>query len=334
LHSLTGGEPDIAIDHCRKAAEIASTDGLDEIKAFADSCLAQVYMITGKLSEAIESGERALASFEALGNLWWACRTIWHLNPTAIALGQWDASLNYCRRAFDHGATLKDLRIKVVALWRTGAVYVHQGDAKRAVQYCNEALALGALPYDAAMAKAVRGYGEIKLGLFDAGITDLSEAVAWFENSRLRYTLQLYVLWLAEGRLRQGERAAAQSLVEDVLQTSRATGYLHFEGLACWLMSECLAPDAPASAESYLEAAVEIFERLGARHHFARAMVTRAALCQASGDLATARTFLDRANETFQELGTLDEPARVEAARAALVRGTPIFLSTLGISSS
>ncbi len=56
------------------------------------------------------------------------------------------------------------------------------------MQCCNEALALGPLPFDAAMAKAVRGYGEIKAGRLDDGIADLSEAVAWFENSRLRYT--------------------------------------------------------------------------------------------------------------------------------------------------
>src|SRR5260370_11439769 len=135
LHSLTGGQPDIAIDHCQQAAEIASTDGLDEIKAFAESCLAQIYLITGRLREAIEAGERALARFESLGNLWWACRTIWHLNPAAMALGEWNASLNYCHRALEHGATLEDLRIKVVGLWRMGATYVYQGDCKQALQY-------------------------------------------------------------------------------------------------------------------------------------------------------------------------------------------------------
>ena len=294
---------------------------MDEIKAFAESCLAQIYLFTGRLREAIETGERALASFEALGNLWWACRTIWHLHPAAMALGEWDASLDYCRRALDYGAILKDHRIKVVGLWRTGAVHLYRGDAKQGVQYCNEALALGALPFDAAMAKAVRGYGEIKLGQLDAGIADLSEAVGWFENSRLRYTHARYAVWLAEGHLRRGDRAAARSLIEDVLQASRKTGYLQLEGVASWLMGECLASEAPASAEPYVETAMEILERIGARNDLARAMVTRAALRQAAGDLATARQLLDEAEAIFKALGILDEPARVEAARAALDRG-------------
>jgi len=326
LHSLTGGQPDIAIDHCNVAAAIASAVGLNEIEAFAESCLAQIYLFTGRLREAIETGERALASFESLGNLWWACRTIWHLNPAAMALGEWQASFSYCRRALEHGATLEDLRIKVVGLWRMGATFVYQGDAKQGVQYCDEALALGALPFDAAMAKALRGYGKTKLGLVDSGIADLSEAVTWFENSRLCYTRARYALLLAEGHLRRGDRAVARSLIEGLIETSRTMGYLHFEGLACWLMGECLAPEDPASAEPYVETAMGILERIGARNDLARALVTRAALRQAAGDLAAARDLLDRAHVIFQELGTLDEPARVKAALVALDRGSPIPL--------
>jgi class 3 adenylate cyclase/tetratricopeptide (TPR) repeat protein len=332
LHIVTGGRPDIAIDHCNQAASLAETAGLEEIKAFADSCLVQVYLITGRLREAVEAGERALATFESLGNLWWACRTIWHLNPAAIALGEWDASISYCSRALEHGATLKDQRIKVVGSWRMGAAYIHRGDSQRGVQCCDEALAPGALPYDAAMANAVRGYGKIKLGQVDAGVVDLGEAVAWFESSRLRgYTHVRYALWLAEGHLRRGDRASARPLIENAFETSRSMGYLHTEGLAGWLMGEYLAAADPSAAEPYIETAIEILERIGARNDLARAMVTRAALRQAAGDRATARELLDRAGAIFGELGTLDEPARVKAARAALDGGAPMPL--LGTNS-
>ena len=306
------------------AARLATETGLDEIKAFAESCLTQVYLFIGRLHEAIETGERALTSCEALGNLWWACRAIWQLQPTAMALGEWDRSLEYCRRALDYGEALKDHRIKVVGQWRTGAVYVRRGDAERGVQYCNEALSLGALPFDAAMAKAVRGYGQIKMGELDAGIADLDEAVAWLANLRLRYTYALYGVWLAEGHLRRGDRSVAQDMIEDVLRTTRSTGYLQLEGVASWLMGECLASGAPASAERHVEKAMAILEPIGARNDLARAMVTRAALRQAAGDIAAARQLLDQAGAIFQALGTLDEPARVEAAHAALDRGEPI----------
>jgi tetratricopeptide (TPR) repeat protein len=331
LGVLTGGQPDISIDHCNTAARLAADAGSDEIKAYAESCLAEIYVLTGRLRQTIETGERALASFEALGNLWWACRTIWRLNPAAMALGEWEASFKYCRRALEYGELLGDLRIKVVGLWRMGATYVYKGDPQRAVQYCEEAMALGALPFDAAMAKAVRGYAKIKLGQVDAGIAEISESVAWFEISRLRYTHARYALLLAEGHLSRGDRVVAQTLIEDLLGTSRALGYLQFEGAACWLMGECLAPETPASAEPYVEAAMEILGRIGARNDLARAMVTRAALHQAAGDLTTARELLEQAGGIFHQLGTLDEPTRVEAARAALDRGAPMPL--LGTSS-
>ncbi|MGC2523000.1 MAG: adenylate/guanylate cyclase domain-containing protein [Stellaceae bacterium] len=326
LHVLTGGRPDDAMRYCQEAAAIASAAGFHEMAAFAESCLAQVYLFTGRLREAMKAGERALASFETAGNLWWACRTIWHLNPAAMALGEWNTSLQYCRRALDYGDILKDLRIKVVSLWRTGAVHVHQGDVEQGIKYCNEALALGPLPFDAAMAKAVRGYGKVKMGQVDAGIVDLADAVAWCDNSRLRYTHARYAVWLAEGHLRRGDRATARLLVENVLQTSRSTGYLQLEGVARWLIGECLAAEAPRTAEPYVEAAMEILARIGARNDFARALVTRAALRHAAGDAAAARDLLDSADAIFSELGTLDEPAHVETARAALAHGKTIQL--------
>src|SRR5205823_5125316 len=180
--------------------------------------------------------------------------------------------------------------------------------------------------FDAAMAKAVRGYGKAKLGLIDPGIADLSESVAWFENSRLRYTRARYALLLAESHLRRGDRSVARPLIESVLETSRTMGYLHFEGVACWLIGECLAPKAPAAAEPYVETAMGILGRIGARNDLARAMVTRAALRQAAGDIAAARQLLVQAQAIFRALGTLDEPARVEAATTALDRGLPIDL--------
>jgi len=330
-HMLTGGRPDIAIDHCNKAAAFAAAAGLDEIKAYVESCLAQGYLIAARFREAIESGERALASFESLGNLWWAGRTISHLSPAAIARGEWDRSLSYCRRAIGHGTTLNDVRLKVIGLWRMGATYIQQGDPERGIEHCNKALALGPLPYDAATAKGARGYGEIRAGRVDAGIADLREAVAWLESSRLRYPRWRFGVLLAEGHLCRGDHAASRSLIEDILEPSRSMGYPHFDGLACWLMGECLASRDPASAEPYVETAMSILERIGARNELARAIVTRAALYQAAGDRTGARHLLDRAAAIFQELGTLDEPARVEAARAALDRGSPIPLLATGL---
>ena len=315
---MTGGRPELAIEHCREASAIASAGGFEEIDAFATSCLALVYIVAGKPREALEAGQRALAIFEARGDIWWAGRTLWHLTSAANVLGEGEASLDYCRRALDHGTALNDLRLTAVGWWRTGSAHIHQGDLERGLQCCNEALALAPIPFDAAGARAVRGYGLVKAGRLDAGIADLREAVGWFDSSRLRYVRALYALWLAEGYLRGGDRASARPLIDEVLETSRATGYRYDEGVASRLMGECLATEAPAAAEDHVASAIRIFKEIGARNDLAKAMVTRATLRKTAGDIATAQALLEQAYAIFQALGTRDEPARVEAALAAL----------------
>jgi tetratricopeptide (TPR) repeat protein len=157
LHSLTGGRPEVPIAYCREASAIAKAAGLDEIQAFAESCLAHVYAVAGSLRESMMAGERALAIFEARGNVWWACRTLWILNMCAVPLGQWDRSLEYCRQAMEHAKAVNDLRMKVVGWWRTGWTHIQRGDLTAGLLCCEEALALSPTPFDAAMAKAARG---------------------------------------------------------------------------------------------------------------------------------------------------------------------------------
>ncbi len=253
------------------------------------------------------------------------------MSIAANALGQWKISVNYCRRGLDHGIALNEVRFKsvqAVGWWRMGSAYIQQGDLERGVQCCNEALALGPIQRDAVMAKAACAYAEIKAGRVDAGIAGLNEALAWFDRSDLRYTHLFYILWLAEGHLRRGGRVAARPLIDKVLEASRSTGYPQLEGRACWLMGECLAADAPASAEDYTEAAMCLLESIGAKNDLARAIVLWATLRQRTGDTTTARQSLTRARAIFKELGTRDELARVDAALAALDRGLPIRLLT------
>ena len=320
LHSVSGGRPEVAIEHCREGGKIASASGLEEIDAFAASCLAQVLMVAGRLHDALEAGERAVSSFEARADPWWATLTLWHLTAIANYLGEWEASLDYCKRGLEHGIALNDVRLKAVSWTRMGVAHIVRGDHERGLQCCNEALALAPIPRDIAWANVVRGYGKIKAGRADEGIAELGEGLAWFESSRMRWTHVIGAVWLAEGHLRRGDYATVRPLIEDLLSTCRSAGYFHYEGRACWLMGECLVGEAPATAEDYVVTAIRIFEQVGARNDLAKAMVTRAALRQRAADVTTARQLLHQAKAIFRALGTLDEPIRVEAALAALDR--------------
>jgi class 3 adenylate cyclase/tetratricopeptide (TPR) repeat protein len=318
LHSLTGSPAAVAIEHCREAAAIAAAAGCDDLEGFIYSCAVQAYVVAGELRAAIAAGERAVTILEAQNNLWWASRTLFNTAQAAIYLGEWEASLAYCRRVLAHATTLDDARLKVVGLYRIGAAHIHQGDIERGLRCCDEALTLNPLPYDVAMAKVFRGYGKIRASRPDAGIADLTEAIAWFERSRLHHVRVTPALRLAEGYLSRGELGTARALIDDVLTTSRAKGYRYVEGLAHRLLAECLAQELPAAAAEHVDAARQIFAATDARNDLAKALVTRAGLYQSSGNFGAARELLEAAAAIFAKLGTLDEPIRVTSALAAL----------------
>jgi class 3 adenylate cyclase/tetratricopeptide (TPR) repeat protein len=318
LHSLTGSRPEVAIAYCREAAAIADTGGFDDIRAFAEACLTQVHVVAGNLWEAVATGERALATFEASGNVWWACRTLWHLTTTANALGEWMRSLEYCRRALEHGLAVDDLRLKVVGWWRTGSTHLQRGDPALGLQCCEEALALSPTPFDVAMIKGVRGRALVQVGQVEAGMAELTAIVAWLEQSRLYYTHAVLVLWLGEVHLHQGEWCQARVLFEEVLATSQEAGYRHLAGVAERCLGESLMAEDVTAAAGHLDAAVHILEAVGARNEVAKALVAQAKLHRTAGDVSGARCLLERALTLFETLGTLDEPHRVQALLAML----------------
>ncbi len=102
------------------------------------------------------------------------------------------------------------------------------------------------------------------------------------------------------------------------MATTRQSGYLNYEGRACWLLADCLAAEAPDAAEKYNETAIRIFEQIGARNDLGRAMLSRAMLRRDAGDASAARQLLQRAIEIFEALGTHDELLRAKQVLLAL----------------
>jgi len=314
LHSLTGSPPEVPISYCRRALEIAEGAGLEEYSAFAQCSLSHVSVVAGDLRGAVEAGTRALALFERQKNLWWASRTLWVLSTAFNAIGEWRRSMECCEKGLEHGREMNDLRLKVVGLFRTGSTHILRGDPQAGLKYCEEALALSSpVPFDTAMIKAVRALGLAKSGNTAAGIADMREAVAWFERSKLRYTRSSVALWLAETYLRQGDRAEARALIDDVLATSREIGYRHLAGVAVRLLGESLVMTEPEAACRHLDEAREMLADVDARNDLAKVLAARAALHRTMGEHSAARQLLEEALAIFEALGTVDETARVRA---------------------
>ncbi|HME97086.1 MAG TPA: AAA family ATPase [Methylomirabilota bacterium] len=322
LHTLTGGRPELVIDHCERAVAIAESGGLIELGAFAESCLAQVYVFAGELRLAVETGERALRTFETLGNRWWAGRTLSHLAAAANALGQWDRAFGYCHRALGHGLAVDDLRLKVSALLRLGLTHIQKGEVAEGLQRCEEAQALAPTPYDAAALRGIRAYGLAMVGRVAEAIAELTEVLDWYARSNLHFTRYQFMLLLGEAHLRGGALESARKAAEEVLVASAEMGYRHLEAIARRLLAESLLALDPPAAERHLRDAVEAFRRSGARSHLARSLIAQAALCHRRGEEARAIAALEEGVTIFREIGTLDHSARVRDALAMLDAGS------------
>jgi transcriptional regulator with AAA-type ATPase domain/tetratricopeptide (TPR) repeat protein len=316
LHDLTGSNPEKTIMYCQEAAAIADAAGLEDIRALVDSCLAQAYDFRGELRPALAAGERALSFFESRGNLWWGCRTLWHLVVASMAVGEWDRALDYCRRALAYAEAMDDRRLRVRTLSLTGSAHIQRGDPTTGLGWCDRALALSPMPFDASVVKAIRGYGLVKLGNLSAGITALEEAVAWFSRARLRYSTTMTALRLIEAHLLAGDLANARHVLTDVLPDTKAAGYRHAEGIAHRLLGEATIPSNPAQAASYLDAALVLLEETGAQNEQAKTLVAMSQVRRATGDRHGAQELLERALGIFEALRTVDEPERVRALLA------------------
>jgi class 3 adenylate cyclase/tetratricopeptide (TPR) repeat protein len=317
LHSLTGAPAHVSIEYCERASEIADEGGFTELRAYAESCLAHVYLVAGQLHDGLKAGEVALEVFEARGNLWWACRTLWALLPLTNALGDWDRALTYCERAIEHATAVDDVRLRVVAHLRRAITDAYRGELPGALAACERAEALSPGPFDAAMLKAARAFALVRGADVARGIAELEEVMAWFDRSSLKYTRSFPALWLAEAYVRQGQAERACHLAEDVLESARERGYHHVEGIAERTLGEALFAHHGHDS-GHLDAAAATLGEIGARNELARTYVAMARRAQASGDAVEARRLHGRALQLYEECGTLDEPPRVRAALEAL----------------
>jgi tetratricopeptide (TPR) repeat protein len=316
LHTLSGGGPAEAIEHCREASLIADAAGIEDVYAYSESCLNQALATSGELREAMEHGKRALAIFENTRNAWWCCRTLWHLASAALNLGQWRESAAFCQRALEHGRSVSDSRLMAVAWLRLGAAHVHRGEWETGILFCDEAARLTHTDFDAAMLKVNRGYGLVRGRQYDAGIASIEAGVEWFQRAGLRLSQVNAEVRLAEAHLRGGNSANAVVLARGVLTVARQLGYRHLEAVAQATLGEALVDADPGEAARALNAAGEVLEEMGALNDLARVKAAQAQLARAGGDGAGAITLLTSAVRLYEALGTIDEVARVRAALA------------------
>ena len=178
LHSLTGARPEVAIEYCRQASAIADGANLEEIHAFAESCLAQAYTVAGRLRRGADRWRAGRADLRGARE---------HLVDVPDALDhEYDAQrhrrLGAKPRVLPAGPPVRPGRERPPAQGRRAGgaparLISTEGDAQTGLKCCEEALALSPIPFDAAQVRAAHGHGLIKAGDPAAGVAELTSAV-------------------------------------------------------------------------------------------------------------------------------------------------------------
>ena len=305
LSSITGGKTELLLTHCKQASTIAKRAELEDLGASAECCLAQVYLSMGELNKAIATGEGALEVFERRGNRWWACRALAQLSPAANALGEWQRSMAYCNRALEHGVAMDDLRLKVSAFIRLASTQIQRGDWRSGLAYCDQAQALAPVQYDAAALRAIRGYGMVKAGDLDGGAGEIAEALAWYDKSHQRYTHTQFSTWLGEALVRAGLMEKAQSMLENVLATTRELGYRYLEGVTLRLLAACLKESDGAAATEHLRQAMDVIQSVNSRSELAKTWLVATSFASGLFDASRVREMREQALRVLLECGTL-----------------------------
>lgn len=303
LNSSTGGRTETSIAHCQEASAIAHAAELENLRAAADTCLAQVYVLAGELNRAMETGERALEVFERRGDRWWACRTLSQLIPAANARGEWRRSLAYCDRALVHGIAMDDLRLKVSAQIRLAATQIQRGDWAAGLAHCEQAQALAPVQFDAAALRAIRGFGWVKAGRVAEGTEELINALAWYTQAHLRYPHTQFSTWLAEGLLRAHAFQRAQALLREVLATSEDLGYRYLAGISHRLLAQSLCPTDAVVATVHIRQALAIAESIDAKSELAKAWLLATSFDNGLVEPSRISAAREEAFDALRELG-------------------------------
>ncbi len=317
LHSLTGGHVDTTIAYCREAQAIAEADGLDELRAFAECCLAHVLLVAGDLRGAVAAGESALGDLRGARE---------HLVGVPDALGPQPGRQRARRLEARPGVLPTRARSRPGGRRppaQGGRLVADGVDLHPARRRGSRAPLLrgGDGPFPGRLRR--------RDGEGGPGIRSGQGGPARARNSRagggggvvrtIESEIHPVALRALAGRgpASRGKRDAAEATLEKILAASAENGYRHLEGVAERLLGAVLAPAVP-SALAHLERGMEILAAMGARNDVAKALVTRAELCRTAGDVESARRWLEQAEEIFQALGTLDGHVATQAVRAAL----------------
>lgn len=225
-----------------RALELARNDGDDLLTAHATNNMGAIANIRGRREEALALYQLAIPAYQRLGNVTGLAQSLHNMAISFRHLGQLERASEY---------------------------------AQRAMAYATEC------GHEALIALVWLERAELALYAGDPALADVGaqRAAAWFAKipDPIREADSLRVVGTA--RMRLGDLARAQAVLESALKLGREHGSRLVEGETLRVLAECLtARGDSGTARDTIAAAIAIFDELGAGEQQSEAVSWAAAI--------------------------------------------------------
>jgi tetratricopeptide (TPR) repeat protein len=318
-----------ALEYTRRSLAIKERVGDREAIASSSINLGLHYLRLPDLVASRAALERALALARRIGKRYLAGLALNNIAELDFLEGRYGAALERrmpALRVMERLRALQDIATIQHGLSRT---YCVLGDAEQAETLAAKSRSLS---QEIGLAKA-EALSWVVVGILrrDAGrYAEAAEAFAKAEPMLARASDLQELLWCwterAELLAVQGDRAAAENLIQRVARESEAGHYLHELAAALLLRANWLAERDPDSAAPVLDRAADLADSLGYRELAWRVERQRALICDRAGRAEAAARFWAAAHRVLARIvedilddglryGYVQRPDRLEVLR-------------------
>jgi tetratricopeptide (TPR) repeat protein len=269
-----------AESYVRRATAASERVGDPDRLAFMLRGLAFILCAIGNWGEARESAERAVRLSDAVGDSWGRPYILTALAYLDVLEGRWDEAGPRLAEAAELSRRHDDPTAMGMIIWAWSNLTFLRNEPEEVVKRVEPLIDSPRIDQVYRLTyRALTAHAWIELGKLPDAENLARQVIEAARKERIRLVEAETLLTLGSALARQGRQAEAQAVFAEAVELSRRTPYPLNEAVARYEWGRMLADagDAPG-ARDQLDAALALYEQLGARPFVERARLALAAL--------------------------------------------------------